>query len=96
MLIRGDKLNFAQRRQVLSTYVYRWTIGNGQLRSAYKCPHCDLKKIDFDRVECRQHHPTIKLVTDDEWLAQHAFYFVKDGSRLMVNRKHAEPNVDKG
>jgi hypothetical protein len=28
--------------------------------------------------------------TDEEWLRQHAFHFVKDGSRLMENRRHCE------
>ena len=29
--------------------------------------------------------------TDDEWLAKHAFYFIKDGSRLSNNRRFAVP-----
>lgn len=29
--------------------------------------------------------------TDSEWIAEHAFHFVKDGSRLMFNRHYAEP-----
>ncbi len=30
-------------------------------------------------------------VTDAAWVAEHAFYFVKDGSRLNGSRKHCEP-----
>lgn len=29
--------------------------------------------------------------TDDQWLASLAFHFIKDGSRLAGNRRHAEP-----
>ena len=91
MLIRGDRLNSRQREIVLRTFIYRWTTGNRRLREVYRCPHCNLAKIEFDRIECRQYHPTIRLQTDDEWLATHAFHFLKDGSRLMTNRHHAEP-----
>jgi hypothetical protein len=59
MLIKGEKLNRAQREQVLAAFVHR---------------HLDM---------------TTK--TDDEWLNTHAFHFVKDGSRLMRNRRYAEP-----
>jgi hypothetical protein len=30
--------------------------------------------------------------TEQAWLADHAFYFVKDGSRLARNRRYAEPH----
>ncbi len=28
---------------------------------------------------------------DEVWLKEHAFHFVKDGSRLSANRRYAEP-----
>jgi len=59
MLIKGSKLNPAQRAQVLAAFVHR---------------HLD--------TTCR---------TDDEWVNAHAFHFVKDGSRLALNRRWAEP-----
>jgi hypothetical protein len=34
-----------------------------------------------------RHYPT-----EQAWLADHAFYFVKDGSRLAHNRRYAEPH----
>jgi hypothetical protein len=89
MLIRGDQLNRGQRAIVLAAFHHRWTVENYR-KGVYKCPHCFLEKIEFDRVECRQHHPTVPLVTDEEWLAKHAFHFVKDGSRLKMNKKFAE------
>ena len=81
MLIRGDKLNSQQKAHVLAAFVFRWTTEN--YKRAYRCPHCNLLKIEFDRIECRQHHPTIGLISDEEWLARHAFHFVADGSRLQ-------------
>jgi len=29
--------------------------------------------------------------SDDEWIAKHAFHFLKDGSRLAANKRRAEP-----
>ncbi len=29
--------------------------------------------------------------TDNEWIADRAFYFVKDGSRLSARHRHCEP-----
>lgn len=29
--------------------------------------------------------------SDEEWLSKHAFYFIKDGSRLNARYKHCEP-----
>jgi hypothetical protein len=31
------------------------------------------------------------LITDEQWLAEHAFWFVSDGSRLSISHKHCEP-----
>lgn len=33
----------------------------------------------------------IPLVSDDEWLQDHAFHFVTNGSRLMYNRRYCVP-----
>ena len=40
------------------------------------------------------HNPcnaTVKPITDEQWIKDHAFHFIKDGSRLMANRNHCEP-----
>ena len=76
MLIKGNKLNSQQRAEVLRAYVNRWTIENKDTMRNW-------------RPECL---PTIAPVTDEEWLAEHAFHFLKDGSRLMMNRGYAEPH----
>jgi hypothetical protein len=77
MLIKGQDLNYRQRQEVLSAFLYRWTTGNKNREALY--------------ADLGHRPPTIPLQTDDEWLKEHAFHFVKDGSRLMFNRHHAEP-----
>lgn len=76
MLIKGDQLNERQMRQVLNAFGYRWTIENGRRVEAWLPASC---------------WPTIPKVSDAEWIQAHAFHFLKDGSRLMANRRHAEP-----
>jgi hypothetical protein len=78
MLVRGDKLSESARREVLASYGYRWTVENESRARAW----------------CRNggfNPPIIPVITDAEWLREHAFHVVRDGSRLMVNRRHAEP-----
>jgi hypothetical protein len=77
MLIRGDRLNDRQRALVLSAFVHRWTIEN--------------RRGDFYR-RFPKLKPTCAPVSDRDWIDSHAFHFVKDGSRLMFNRHHAEPH----
>ena len=43
------------------------------------------------RAKQWQNCPTIPLQTDAVWISQHAFHFVKDGSRLSCNCRRAEP-----
>jgi len=76
MLIRGDRLNERQKRMVLSAFIYRWTKDNHRREEVYRGI--------FGK-------PTIPLVSDAQWLKEHAFHFVRDGSRLMANRHYAEP-----
>jgi len=76
MLIKGADLNYLQRQQVLAAYGYRWTKDNQQ------------REHFWAGIEGA---PTIPLISDSQWLKEHAFHFTKDGSRLMVNRRHAEP-----
>jgi hypothetical protein len=78
MLVRGDKLSESARREVLESHGHRWTVEN--------------------EARARRWHwaatidpPRIPLVTDAQWLREHAFHVVRDGSRLMANRRHAEP-----
>jgi hypothetical protein len=93
MLIRGDKLNPAQRRVVLRAFLYRWTRDNTERARAWgPCPACDIHNPAVNLVSAGDHrHPTIPLETDEQWLRGHAFHFTQDGTRLMENRKYAEP-----
>lgn len=80
MLIKGKNLTKQQRTMVLNAFIYRLTIENIAIAGKiYR--HVEGKKITERRV----------TETDAQWLNKHAFHFVKDGSRLMENRKHAEP-----
>ena len=36
--------------------------------------------------------PEKHYATEEAWLNDHAFYFLKDGSRLARNRRYCEPN----
>jgi len=35
---------------------------------------------------------TCKAISDKQWIKEHAFHFIKDGSRLTFNHKHCEPS----
>jgi hypothetical protein len=98
MLIRGDKLTAAQRAEVLRTYVHRWTHENAKQTYGGKCPGCEQSTCNhghivtgtkvWTRDEWHAYH--VPLVTDEQWLKEHAFHFIKDGSRLS-GAGHAEP-----
>jgi hypothetical protein len=93
MLIRGDRLNARQREQVLAAFVYRWTTENPQRMAAYrKCHLCDIRKPYVNATSASGHtHPTIPLISDQQWLDEHSFHFIADGSRLSARHKWAEP-----
>jgi hypothetical protein len=74
-LIKGDDLNQEQTKQVLSAFIYRWTTENKQ------------RQYVWSNISGQ---PTIPLISDEQWLKDHAFWFLDDGSRLSANHKHAE------
>ncbi|MBI3864889.1 MAG: hypothetical protein HY290_23685 [Planctomycetia bacterium] len=78
MLIRGAELNIRQRVLVLSAFSYRWTHENPSRKSVWS------------RV--RSGMPLIPLQTDEQWLREHAFHFVRDGSRLSARHRFCEPH----
>ena len=92
MLIRGDELTTRQRSLVLTAFSHRWTFEN----RAYgeHCPACVQQQecggeMVVDGVPWHEYHKP--LVTDEQWLREHAFNFVKDGSRLNGRYRHCEP-----
>lgn len=76
MLIKGSQLNLGQRAMVLERFGYRWTVENEERARRW------LRGGRF----------ADELVSDNQWVADHAFYFIKDGSRLDARRVHAEPH----
>lgn len=99
MLIRGDKLNGNQRRLVLARFVHRHTHENARQTYGGRCPACVqqrqcggammLATADGRVIPWHEYHAPLQ--TDDEWLAGHAFHFVKDGTRPSEQHRCAEP-----
>ena len=88
MLVIGTNLSEGARREALAAFVYRWTHDNIRRAGVYgRCPVCGVMggepSESPERIGCRQHHPTVPLVSDAEWLAMHAFHVTKDGRRLI-------------
>lgn len=79
MLIKGTDLTRRQREQVLAAFIYRWTTENPQRESAWAF------------AGKSGGAPSMPLISDDEWLAQYAFNFLKDGSRLAFRGRYAQP-----
>lgn len=73
-VIRGDKLPPHLKAEVLRQFIYRWTSENQQRESAWG----------------RMDKPRIPLISDAQWLREHAFHVTKDG-RLSLKHHHAEP-----
>lgn len=93
-VIRGDKLPHHLQEEILRRFVHRWTTGNTQRASVYGvCPHCGVAggKPSKTNVACRQVHPTLPLISDAQWLREHAFHVTKAG-RLDARHAHAEPH----
>jgi hypothetical protein len=62
----------------------------GQIVTGVKHPRAGETPLKvWTRAEWHAYH--VSLQTDAEWLAAHAFHFVRDGSKLDARRRHAEP-----
>lgn len=76
--VNGSKLSESAREEVLSKFTYRWTVENERrARSWYS--------------DGNVQPPRISLISDAEWLAQHAFRVIKDGTRLDARQQFAKP-----
>jgi hypothetical protein len=73
--IHGVDLNEKQQKLVFSAFGYRWTIEN-----------LERAKEWFGRLGC----PTMKPITDKQWLTHYCFQFVNNGSRLG-RANHCDP-----
>ena len=101
MLIKGKDLTATQAQIVLERFQNRCTLERA--KSIGDCPACAAVApfpyicgealpngpIEHTRESWHAHHTP--LVSDAEWLKAYAFHFTQDGSRLMENRKYAEP-----
>jgi hypothetical protein len=75
MIIRGDRLNAELRAEVLRAYIYRWTSENEHRLTAWH----GIKSC-----------PTMPLISDAQWLREHAFRVTVKG-HLDQRRRHALP-----
>lgn len=90
-LIAGNQLNESQKRHVLAAYVYRWTTDNRQRTQAYSCKLCDIRTPYENKESSNGHtHPTIPLISDEQWLSAHAFY-VKANGEIADRPGRCEP-----
>ena len=89
-LLAGSTLTPRQQAQVCSAFVHRWTVENARQTYQGRCPAC-AQGAPTGMTEPQWHAHHMPLTTDAEWIAAHAFYFVKDGSRLAANRPRCEP-----
>lgn len=97
MLVNGNQLSDTTKQAVLRAFVHRWTIeaGNGD------CPACRAVKFPYITGQALPSGPVVHtreswhayhapVITDAEWIADHAFYVKKDGS-LDARYGHCEP-----
>ena len=74
--VKGTDLSPAAQKEVLNSYNYRWTKENTQRDAVW---------------EKMGSKPTIPLISDQQWLAEHAFKVKNDGS-LDSRSRHANPH----
>jgi hypothetical protein len=98
-LIPGNELTPDMRKQVLNAFIYRWTKDNPARVKTYlhymggECPKCDIRNPFVNAQSAEGHpHPTIPMIDDNQWIAEHAFSFTNDG-RLVTRGegRHAQP-----
>ena len=97
MIIKGADLTSAQRSAVLAAFVHRHTVENAKRRGV-PCILCDRRwpyvtgprgdRKVWERAEWHAYH--VPAVTDQQWIRDHAFSFLKDGSRLTLHG-YAQP-----
>ncbi len=98
MILKGSSLNSRQREQVLAAFVHRNTIENAKRRGV-DCVNCAMNRYPYvtgqalpdgphvyTREQWHTYHTThgAVAISDAQWLADHAFKFIKDGSRLAI------------
>jgi hypothetical protein len=90
-LVAGTELTPEMRKQVQDAFIYRWTLDNPRRADVYHCDKCDVANQPYVNEQSAEghQHPTIPMISDDQWIQEHSFYFTNDG-RLQA-RRHAQP-----
>lgn len=90
-------MNLSQRRHVWAAFSHRWTHENAKQHYGGKCPACVQRfqcepaaAPDVNGMPWHEYHAP--LTSDDEWIRKHAFYFIRDGSRLSARQHFCEPH----
>ena|SRR6266540_5307024 len=97
-LIKGSELPPEARREVLATFVHRWTHENARQSYRGECPACVQRarrkgsKI-VSGIPWHDFH--VALTSDREWLADHSFWITNSG-RLAKSRHRASTWVPPG
>jgi hypothetical protein len=88
--VSGAELTPEMRQQVLDHFAARWTADNPKRLAEWpKCDECNINEPFVGGDASGHSHPTVPMITDEEWIQQHKFHFYNDG-RLNL-RSHAEP-----
>ena len=92
-LVRGDRLTAIQRHHVQAVFVHRWTHENARQTYSGRCPACVQQRqcggnMEINDKPWHEHH--VPLVTDEQWLREHAFHVTAKG-RLSARHDHCEP-----
>ena len=100
-LIQGSSLNPSLRAEVLSRFIFRWTIENSREAYGGRCPACeqvapfpyicgqDLPDGPVTHTRESWHAYHAPLETDKVWLSKHAFYVTDRGK--LSEEKPCEP-----
>lgn len=96
-LVRGTDLPPDLRREVLDTFLHRWTRDNPHRVQAWgTCPLCDIREPYVNPRSAEGHrHPTVPLISDAEWLATTGFWVTRAG-RLSRKHRSCEPHHPSG
>lgn len=88
-LIQGSCTNGKTRQAIFAQFVHRWTHENARQTFRGECPACAQGAPESMTKE-QWHAYHAPLVSDAQWLADHAFYVNNDGS-LDQRRGYCEP-----
>ena len=89
-LLRGDQLTPEQRNAVINGFPWRWTKENPKRTEHYHCDKCDLVNNPYVSETSDGHlHPTVPLMSDEDWIKGFAFNFTNDGR--LKHPQHALP-----